>query len=102
MWKDNKGKEVSKKEFIERWKGGIDKVTAMQKIKVQIIFSIIVLLGVSIGMVTAIITGTWWLLIIMVGAFGLNIISLLGILQQYITFSKIEKIISDKGGENGL
>lgn len=60
--------------------------TAIQKIKVQILFRYLSFVPLSIGMVTATITGTWWLLIIMAGAFGLNIVSQLWILQPYVTF----------------
>ena len=100
MWRDREGNKVTAKEFMQRWKGGIEKVTAQQKVKMQIIFTIIILLGVLIGIVTAILTKIWWLLIVLVGAFGINVISFIGILQQYIAYDKIEKAL--KGGENGI
>lgn len=99
-WKDRDGKEVTGKEFIERWKGGIEKVTAMQKTKMSILFNIIILIGVLIGIITAILTKVWWLLIVLIGAFGINIISFISILQQYIAYSKIEEMV--KGGQNGF
>jgi len=99
-WKDKNGKELNLKEFMERWKGGIEKVTAMQKTKMSILFTFIILLGVLIGVVTAIITKVWWLLIVLLGALGVNAISLISTLQQYIAYSKIEEMV--KGGQNGI
>jgi len=100
-WKDKTGKEVSKEEFIQRWKAGIEKVTAMQKTKMSIIFTIIILVGVLIGIITAIITKVWWLLIVLIGAFGINIISFISVLQQYIAYSKIEEMMK-KEVDNGI
>ena len=94
VWTDKEGKAVSGKEFMTRWKQGIEKVSSLDKVKMQILFTYIVLLGIIIGIISVIYGKMWWLLVVLIGSFGLTIVSLIGIYQQYYAYKNIEDILA--------
>lgn len=99
MWKDKTGKNLTFKEFIFRWKKGIEGITPIQKIKSQIWGTRISLIGILLGLVMCIIgyKTLWWLGIILIGALIVSSTQYIGLLQQRKLFEDIEKQI---GGYN--
>lgn len=77
--------------LLKRWKKGIEEVTPEQQVKVQLVSSVIIFVGVLVGLITALISGTWWLAIILGGSIGISVIQLLGLYQKFMLFRKINK-----------
>jgi hypothetical protein len=97
-WKDREGKEVSRKEFIERWKKGIAMVTPLQQTKSQIFFTYITIIGLLCGIVVSIwqFKTLWWLAIILLAGLGNTIIGLIGIIQKRNQLERVEKMIKEQ------
>ena len=93
IWKDKEGNKLTPSEFMSRWKSGIQKVSAMDKVKMQLVFTYIIIFGVIFGLISTIIYKQWWLLVILIGALGLNCVSLLGIYQQYFVYKNINSLL---------
>ena len=91
--KDRSGKEITTKEFMQRWKQGIQTVTPFQQVKINIMGSILVLVGVVIGLIIMFTTKTWWLFIILCGSLFLSSTSFIQILQKYFVLSKLNKMM---------
>ena len=103
VWTDKKGNKLTAKEFITRWKAGINAVTPLQQARSQLLFSYIVILGLICGIIVSISAWKtlWWLAIVLVGSLGIQIISVIGLYQKYSMLKKIEDEV--KGGlQNGL
>lgn len=82
-------------EFFKRWGEGIQKVTPLQQIKVTMLGSVIILLGIIAGVFTSLAYKQWWLVIILVGSFIVQGLGLLGSIQKYLALSKIDKMMKD-------
>jgi len=91
FWKDREGKEVSYKEFKERWRAGIKSLTQLQLTRQQIIGNIIVLIGILVGIVTSIYYKQWWLLIVLVGSLIVSIVTYISTYQKYIILITLEE-----------
>jgi len=94
--KDKSGKEITTKEFMSRWKQGIQDVTPYQQVQINIFGSILVLIGVIIGLIIMYSTKTWWLFIILCGSLFLSSTSFLSMLQKYFVLSKINQMMEVK------
>ena len=94
-WKDKEGKEVSRKEFMERWKKGIASVTPLQQVKSQILFTYITIIGLLCGIVVSIwkFSTLWWLGIILLAGLGNTIVGLVGMYQKKFQLQNIEEIL---------
>lgn len=84
------------KEFFSRWKGGVEKITPLQQIKVSIIGSVLVLIGIIIGIITTLTTKTWWLVIILLGSLFVTGIGFIGTLQRYFALKRIDDLIKEQ------
>jgi len=91
--RDKEGNKVSTKEFMTRWKRGIESITPLQQAKVSLIGNIFVIVGVVIGLVTTFIMEVWWLFIILVGSFLLTAMGLISGLQKYFALKRINKMM---------
>ena len=98
FWTDTSGKQLTRKEFMERWKSGLKGITPLQQTKMQMNSTWIMLVGILCGIVVAIIAfkTIWWLLIILVGALFNTSIQQLGIWQKKKLLEQFE--ISLEGG----
>lgn len=83
---------MTPKQFFTRWGDGIKKVTPFQQIKVALVGSSIILIGIILGVFVSISTKLWWLLIILIGTLIVQGVGLLGSVQKYLTFKKIEEM----------
>ena len=95
VWKDKAGNKLTGKEFIQRWRKGIEKVTALQQINSQIYGRFVLMIGVFWGIYVSILTAQIWLTAILIGSF------MVAKAQMYETYQK--KLILEKleGGVNG-
>ena len=96
VWKDKEGKDVTGKEFVKRWKEGIQQVTPLQQSKVGILGYTVVYLGILWGIIMTIINKQYWLLVILIGSLIISSMQFLGLLQRYILLSKIEKEVKNE------
>lgn len=106
IWTDKQGNKLTFKEFIERWKKGIEGITPLQQVKGQINSTIIMLIGIKAGIIVSLfgVAKLWWLLIILIGAFFNTSISLLGLWQKKKLLEKFDVNYNDveekmKGGK---
>lgn len=90
-WTDKDGKRLSGKEFIRRWKEGMERVTPLQQARIQLMNYVPIFLGIIGGAIGAFYTKTWWLFIILLGSLGLTSIQALGILQRYWALKRIDE-----------
>lgn len=95
VWVDRKGKAVEGKEFMERWKQGIQMVSPLQTIKVSLFGYIIVFLGIIWGMVLTAWTKQWWLLTILSGSFIITGSQVSGVIQKLVMLMNIERGFND-------
>ncbi len=84
FWKDKQGNKLTYKEFIGKWKKGIEGITPLQKIKTQITATRISLLGIFLGLIITSIAykQLWWIAIILLGALINTGVQYLGLAQQ--------------------
>lgn len=105
MPKDKQGNKLTWKEYIARWKQGIQNISPLQQIRVQIRSTWITLVGIVGGIIICLfsIATLWWLLLILIGALGNTIVQQIGLFQRkkifdsFTTENPIE-ISVDKGG----
>jgi len=90
IFKDKKGNKLSYKEFISKWKSGIEEITPLQKLKTQLTGTRIMLLGLFLGLLISIYgwKNLWWVGIILLGA-------LLNTGVQYLSIKQQKKILDD-------
>lgn len=86
-------KQLGPKEFFNRWKQGINKVTPLDQTFISIYGYIFVLVGILIGCYSTIVTKTWWLLVILVGSFVLTAMGFIGTLQKYFALADMNNLI---------
>ncbi len=84
MPRTKKGKKITWKEFMKRWGEGIEGITPMQQVKMQIQSTYIVIIGLLCGIVICLIglSNLWWLLIILLGGLGNTLTQLIGMIQK--------------------
>ena len=93
MPKTKDGEKITWKEFVSRWKKGIEGITDEQRLKAQLSGINIQMLGVFFGLV---VTGLaletlWWVFIILFGAFIVVLTQRMGIKQQLNLLKKLNK-----------
>lgn len=96
--KDKSGKEITSKEFMSRWKGGIQAVTPNQINNINIIGNIMVLVGILIGIYVTYLTKTWWIVVILIGSLVLASMGFLGCIQKYYIFKELNKQMKEMEG----
>ncbi len=94
FWKDKQGNKLTYKQFMERWKQGIQKVTPLQQIKIQVRSTKLSLIGIVAGIGVSIwkIENLWWVLLILLGVLGVTSMQLVGMIQKRNILEKIEEI----------
>ena len=82
--KDKEGNKLTFKEFMGKWKEGIDGITPLQKLGTQMTATRIQLLGIFFGLVVSGIAykNLWWVGIILLGALINTVVMYLGLRQQ--------------------
>lgn len=95
--KDRLGKPVKTKEFLTRWKQGIEGITPLQSTKTSIMGNWITLTGVIAGMIVNALVRIgnqwWWIEIILLGSFILIGIQMISLLQKYWKLKKTEEVM---------
>lgn len=90
-------RKLGHKKFMQRWKQGIEGITPLQQANNQIFFTIIVIIGILCGFTIALINlkTLWWLAIILFGALGNTLVSLVGLYQRRFMLQKFDTNIEE-------
>lgn len=108
FWKDRAGNKLTFREFMQRWKKGIDGINPYQQTNSQIWGTIIIVIGILCGLVICIvgIKRLWWLGIILLGALFNTCISYIGLKQKKKAlepyYKKVEIPKESKGGQKNV
>ena len=91
--RDKQGNKLTFKEFINKWKEGIEGITPFQKIKTQLSGTKIILIGLFLGLVVSLygFKRLWWVGIILVGAIINTGVQYLSLRQQKKLLENLEK-----------
>lgn len=91
MPKDAKGNKLTWKQYIARWKQGIQLMTPYQQLSIQYRSTWIMLFGIIAGIIICLfsIKTLWWLMIILVGALGSTATQQVGLYQRKNMFKKL-------------
>ena len=97
FWKDKDGNKLTYKQFMSRWKEGLQGVTPYQQTKMQLNSTYIMLIGILCGFVITLfnLKNLWWLTIILGAAFFNTSISALGLWQKKIALGNIENMFKE-------
>lgn len=84
FWRDKQGNALSFREFMARWKKGIEGVTPFQQLKAQMFSTLVMLLGFVCGIVVTLFAfkSSWWITIILLGGLLNTSIQYLGQWQK--------------------
>ena len=81
---DKAGNYLTMKEFMARWRKGIEGITPLQQTNTQLLSTAIMLVGIVAGIVISLfaIKNLWWLCLVLTGALGNTSVSYLGLWQK--------------------
>ena len=102
FWKDKFGKELTFKEFLQRWRRGMENVTPLQQVNLQINATFIIIIGLCAGIVISIIgiKNLWWLMLILIGGLFNTLIQMLGLWQRKQILGRLYD--DDDEGDSGV
>ena len=102
FWKAKDGSKLSFKEFLKNWKSGIETINPLQKIKIQIGGTRIMLIGLFLGLFVSIYgwRNMWWVGIILIGAILNTGVQFLGLRQQKKILDDLEKRFKETDEDN--
>ena len=102
FWTTKTGEELTFKQFVEKWKKGINEVTPMQRLESSIFFQKTMTLGFFLGLCLAIYNykTMWWLAIILFGGLGMNILQYKSLKQQYTLFKNLEEQSKEENAQS--
>jgi len=104
MPKTKEGEKITWKEFMSRWKKGIEGITDEQRLKAQLSGINIQMLGVFFGLIVTglALESLWWVFIILVGAFTVVLTQRLGVKQQLNLLKKLREQSDEMTLEDAL
>jgi len=90
--KDKQGNKLTMKEYFKRWGEGINKVTPIQKVNIQLSGTKIMLFGLVAGLIVSLINykNLWWVALILIGGIFNTFIQLITQIQQKNAFQNLE------------
>ena len=91
-------RQLGHKEFMAKFKQGVDQTTPLQSTQAQLTFTKITMFGIACGFVVSVYgaKNLWWLAIILGAAYGNNYIGYIALKQKLKLLSDLEN--SMKGG----
>jgi predicted membrane channel-forming protein YqfA (hemolysin III family) len=105
FFKDKSGNKISAKEFMSRWKEGMQNLTPIQRTKNDLASTWIILIGFIASIIALIFFNktfglvTYGIIIIFIGSIYSNVIKLFSLQGQYKIYKNIEE--QTKEVENG-
>jgi membrane glycosyltransferase len=91
------GEQISWREFMSRWRKGIEGITAIQQYKAQLSGTYNSLAGIVFGIIVCLfgIKTLWWLMIILIGGLINMYVSYIGIKQKIKALQDIEDMLNE-------
>ena len=97
FWRTKNKEKLSLKEFLKRWKRGIEGITPLQSTKTQLSGIWITITGIIAGIIVNCLVRIknqwWWILIILIGSLILVGINFLTTWQKYLRLKEIDNQI---------
>ena len=102
FWKDKQGNKLTFKQFMKRWKDGVEGITPLQQTKTSLMSFPLIFGGIITGIIIMLFRKEWWLLAILTGSLPLTSMQLLSMWQKYKQMKKINETMKEleKGGKN--
>lgn len=91
FWLDKDGNKLSFKEFMLRWKRGVEGITPVQSTRTNLWSMIPIFAGIIWGIVITIISKTYWLCLVLLGSLPITTIQFINTWQRY----KVQKKVQD-------
>jgi len=89
FWKAKDGNGLTIKQFLKRWKKGVEGITPLQQTKTTLWSFPLILGGITTGVVISILNRAWWLTLILCGSFPITSMQILSTWQKYKQQKKI-------------
>lgn len=95
FWKIKKtGEELKFKDFMKRWKSGVEGITSIQIVRTNLWGNRIIILGITLGMLVNFIVrmknNWWWIEIILAGSLILTIVQWVTLKKKYWKLKEVE------------
>lgn len=94
-------KELGAKQFFSQWRKGIEGVTPLQQVKMQIFSTWIILIGIVGGLIICLFNmyELWWLFLILLGALLNTSTTQLGLMQKKKLLSQFDSQLNITEGK---
>jgi hypothetical protein len=89
FWKARDGTKLTFKQFMRKWKQGVEGITPIQQTKTTLLSYPLVLMGIITGLVIMSLRKEWWLVIILGGSLPMTLMGLLSTWQKYKQMKKV-------------
>jgi hypothetical protein len=91
FWKDRKGKRLSFKQFMKRWKTGVEGTTPLQQTTISLWGFPFIFGGIFTGLVIMFFRREYWLILILAGSLPITSMQFLSLWQKYKRQKLIDK-----------
>jgi len=91
FWKDRKGNKLSFKQFMKRWKTGVEGTTPLQQTTISLWGFPFIFGGIFTGLVIMTLRKEYWLILILAGSLPITSMQLLSLWQKYKRQKLIDK-----------
>ncbi len=96
MPKDKEGNKLTWKEYMKRWKSGIEAITPLQQTKTSLRGQLLVLIGVLWGLYIV-----WqlpdfkWMFLILIGSLVLTVVGYISLWQKYWALERVDTAMKE-------
>ncbi len=93
FWKMRGGEEITSKEFLKRWRDGLEGVTPFQQTKIALWSYVPLLAGILWGLAITFIGGVYWMALILFATLPITLVQVLSTWQKYRRLKLIEEVM---------
>jgi len=91
FWKDREGKKLTFRQFMLRFRDGIERTTPLNQTKITLWSYFPIFAGILWGIVVTFLGKTYWLSLLLSGSLPITIIQFLSNWQKYKRFKQVEE-----------
>jgi hypothetical protein len=95
FFEDKKGNKLNFKQFMKRFKQGVEGITPLQQTTTSLLGTFIALSGEVFGIVVISISKMWWLLLVIIGGTICTLVGLISLIQKYLRFKEMDKLLKE-------
>lgn len=88
---DNKG-------FFSRWLAGVRKITPIQQLHAKLVGTVGAGVGIALAATVMTLRGSWEFLLLFAFVFALQVISFIGVYQQWCNAVEMDVVLKDQKG----